>query len=215
MQRESIAAFVREKLLAEQARIASQAGPDRPFDLNVGQWVYLSTENLTCKQLAGDKRLRQRWIGPYVILEKIGNRTFGLDLPRQWQVTNRFDIDRLKPCLDDSLPDMTIEVTEDGTTHVLHEVEAIRAHEDRGRGAQRYMHQGVIRWRGYGADFDEVQPVSWLIQEIPHLLRDYVRTNSVRLSPVHRQRLERALQNDASGIDTNETTRRAGTRGTT
>ena len=115
-----------------------RTGSERLFELKVGQWVYLSTENLKCLQLARDKRLHQRWIGLYVILEKSALE-FGFDVLRHWRIVNRFDIDRLKPCLDKSLPDMEIEVDEDGTVQVIHEVEYILSHRLRGRGDKRVM----------------------------------------------------------------------------
>lgn len=192
-QRERIRQFVVGKLTEQQARIAN-VGPERPFEIEVGQWVYLSTENLKCPQLAKDKRLRQRWIGPYVVLEKMGSRTFGLDIPRHWKIVNRFDIDRLKPCLDDSLPDMEVEVDEDGTVQVIYEVEGIISHRLRGRGNKRVMDTGVIRWKGYDSEFDEEHDMEWLVQQIPHVLNDYVRQNKVKIDESTRKKLVQRIK---------------------
>ena len=190
--RQAIRDHVRERLLREQARMAT-VQPERTNELDIGQWAYLATDNLRLAWLPKDARLRPRWIGPFVILEKYGSRTYGLDIPTHWRIKNRIDADRLKPCMDDTKPVMKVRIAEDGTRHVEHEIEKITGHTARGRGRKRCVDELNVRWVGYAAEYDERWKAAKAIREIPSMVRDYVTENDVKLTEADAVLLETEL----------------------
>lgn len=76
---------------------------------------------------------------------------------------------------------METKIDEDGVRHVVHEIESTRTHETKGRGARKTMTRGVVRWKGYTDEFDEVVSVEWLCREVPAMLLDYIRLHGLRV----------------------------------
>jgi hypothetical protein len=64
-------------------------------DLEVGQEVWLNTQNLKLDQPS--KKLSRKWIGPYLIKEKLGDLNYQLDLSTSMKIYNVFHVHLLKP----------------------------------------------------------------------------------------------------------------------
>lgn len=66
----------------------------KSVSFEVGQSVLLSTANLRMKGVAN--KLKQTYVGPFRIVEKIGTQSYRLELPNEWRVHNIFHISFLK-----------------------------------------------------------------------------------------------------------------------
>ena len=86
------------KLAADRMKaIADQQQQDIVFA--TGAWVLLSTKHL---KPAGAAKLQRRFVGPFKILERIGQATYHLDLPPSWKLHLVFHVSLLKDYCDSS-----------------------------------------------------------------------------------------------------------------
>ena len=69
---------------------------------SVGDKVLLSTKNLPDESVTNldSSKLRPRWMGPFEVLEKIGELDYRLDLPTRMRLHPTFYVGLLKPYLD-------------------------------------------------------------------------------------------------------------------
>ena len=100
--------------------------------------------------LAGTKKLRARYVGPFRVIECIGRIAYRLDLKVRFkQVQNIFHVSYLKKYIpggsSTTLPE-PIQV--EGEDHF--EVEALLKHRSRGNSWQY-----LVRWLGYSPEHDE------------------------------------------------------------
>ena len=58
--------------------------------------MYLITKGLVIEQQRNHK-LRDRQLGPFKVIRKIGNRSYGIALPKGHKLHNVFHIDKLRP----------------------------------------------------------------------------------------------------------------------
>ena len=138
----------------------------RPISFEIGQRVLLSTVNLK-KRSAGTAKLLPKWIGPFPILDKIGNVAYRLLMPEQMRMHNVFHVSLLKAWHDSDKrqpPPATLFL--DGT--VEFEVERVLDHSDRvqpgsrpGRKSKgRVLRDFLVKWRGYGPEHNTWEPES-------------------------------------------------------
>ena len=75
--------MIRKRMLAAQDRQKFYSNPKRrPLDFPVGDKVFLKVPSMKCIMRFGKKeKLSLRFIGPYEILEKVGNVAYRLALP--------------------------------------------------------------------------------------------------------------------------------------
>ncbi|XP_031758562.1 uncharacterized protein LOC108647661 [Xenopus tropicalis] len=127
--------------------------PDPEFE--VGDMVWLSTLNLrlTCPS----KKLAQRFIGPFEILQRINPVSFKLLLPRTLRIHPVFHAAPLKrfvpsqfPGRGPLLPDPVVI-----SDHDEYEVESIVDSKSR-RGEVQYL----IKWKGFGPEENSWEPAS-------------------------------------------------------
>ena len=64
-------------------------------DMNPGDWVLLNAQIIHTKGLT--KKLAPKHYGPFKIMEKIGSRSFRLELDKRWKIHNVFHVSLLKP----------------------------------------------------------------------------------------------------------------------
>ena len=97
-------------------------------------------------------KLGPRQLGPFKILERIGDLNFKLELPGWLKLHPVFHVNRLSPYRDNGLakPPPPDPVIVDGEEE--YEVEKILQHRIRGKTTQY-----LVRWKGYGPGDD-----SWL-----------------------------------------------------
>ena len=67
----------------------------RLINFEEGDRVLLSTQNLRFKNIPS--KLRQRFVGPFRIEEKISKSAYRLGLPDEWKIHNVFHVSLLKP----------------------------------------------------------------------------------------------------------------------
>lgn len=150
-----LATHVQELVAAAKAHMAkAQAYQKAHFDrshrsteFEVGDMVLLSTKNL---HLAGSRKLKQRFTGPFKVLERLGKTAYKLELQGRFtSVHPVFHVSQLRrhtPGGSSEEPPAPIEV--EGEAHF--EIEALLRHRKRGNSFQY-----LVRWSGYGAEDDE------------------------------------------------------------
>ena len=132
--------------------------------------MLLNTSNL---HLATVRKLRQRFVGPFKVLQRVGKTAYKLDLQGRFTgVHNVFHVSQLRPHVpggSSAEPPQPVEV--EGEAH--YEVEALLKHRER-RGGRQYL----VRWTGYGPEHDE-----WVHEgELEHakeMLKHYKEANGL------------------------------------
>ena len=91
----------------------------RDLSFAIGDKVWLSTRYLPVKGTA--RKLSALWAGPFVILSRVGNVAYRLQLPTDWQVHEVFHVSQLKG----SVGDVTGESGIDIEGQIEYEIERI------------------------------------------------------------------------------------------
>ena len=133
-------------LVQSQARYRQTANPHRRSqEYKVGERVLLSNEHLAIPRGGTSRKLREVWAGPYLIVERIGEVNYRLQLPPTMRVHPVFHVSRLKPYYEPEpdrrsapVPPIVVDGTEE------YEVEALMGDRKRGR-VQQYL----VQWKGY------------------------------------------------------------------
>ena len=63
--------------------------------INPGDWVLLNAKNIRTKRPT--KKLAPKHYGPFKVLDKIGSRSFRLELDKRWKIHNVFHVSLLEP----------------------------------------------------------------------------------------------------------------------
>ena len=66
----------------------------RDIDYKVGDLVLLSTRNIKMKGTPG--KLQRRFVGPFQVIETIGQQAYRLSLPEEWKIQPVFHVSLLK-----------------------------------------------------------------------------------------------------------------------
>ncbi|MBW0500634.1 hypothetical protein O181_040349 [Austropuccinia psidii MF-1] len=82
---QSVQQVVKEELVSEIRSFKKYADRNRaiPPDFQPGDKVWLASKNI--KTTRPTKRLSERWLGPFEVIEKIGSHAYHLKLPQQWK----------------------------------------------------------------------------------------------------------------------------------
>ena len=117
---------MQESLRLSKDRMAHSDIPVVEFQ--PGDLVYLITKGLIIKQQRNHK-LRDRQLGPFKVIRKVGNRSYAIALTKGHKLHNVFHVDKLRPATS-SRPlrqglSVTDEITADATDEEEFEVAAI------------------------------------------------------------------------------------------
>lgn len=126
----------------------------KPPEFTVGDSVWLSSKHI--KSTRPTKKLSERWLGPFKIIEKIGLSSFKLQLPSQWKSVHPvFHVSLLEPLQDSAIkgrhqpPPSPVEVED----HEEFEVSQILDSKFR-YGKLHYL----VEWKGY---YDSGNQTTW------------------------------------------------------
>ena len=137
----------------------------QPMFLKQGEWAYLRLHKgySIPAAVAITTKLSQQYVGPFEILEKVGKQAYKLAIPGHWRVHPVFSIAQLEPApapgsdpYKRPVPDQPGSVYVEGDTDEFKSWEVERILNKRvirkGRG---WATQYLIRWLGYGPEFDQ------------------------------------------------------------
>ena len=80
-------------------------GKQDPPNMLIGDLVMLNGKNIRTKRPT--KKLAPKFYGPFKILEKIGTRSYRLELDQRWRIHNVFHVSLLEPYKSSSDPQRT------------------------------------------------------------------------------------------------------------
>ena len=144
------AAQQRQKHYADQKR--------RELSFDTGAQVLLSTTNLRLRKAfdtALTDKLLPRWVGPFTILEKLGQVAYRLKLPGGWRVHPVFHVSLLKPYQTDGRVQPPIPLLVDEEVYYL--IDRILDHRSTKQGRKRIT-EYLIKWQGYGPEHNTWEP---------------------------------------------------------
>jgi hypothetical protein len=118
----------------------------------VGEKVWLNTRNLKIRQPT--RKFSAEWVGPYEILELIGERAIRLKIPRSWTIHDVFYVSLLKPHVPSERHQKPPEPVEiEGEEE--HEVSKIKDSRINRRSKKI---EYLVEWKGYeGEDSWEIE----------------------------------------------------------
>lgn len=146
------AAQQRQKKYADQKR--------RDVTFNIGAQVLLSTTNLRLRKAFDNSltdKLLPKWVGPFTILEKLGQVAYKLKLPDPWRVHPVFHVSLLKPYQTDGRVQPPVPLLVDGEVYYL--IDQILDHRSTKQG-RKSITEYYIRWKGYGPEHNTWEPQS-------------------------------------------------------
>ena len=128
-----------------------------------------------------NEKLQQQFVGPLRIKRGIGPLAYELDIPPTWKIHPVVSIAHLEPAstqADDpynrTRPNHpgSVYVEGDTETYKSYELQAILGHRTMKDRASKQKNQYLIRWKGYGPEWDEWHDESEL-NNVKELVEDY------------------------------------------
>ena len=143
----------------------------RDVGYKVGDLVLLSTRNLKLKGTPG--KLQKRFVGPFRVLETIGEQAYRLALPEDWKIHPVFHVSLLR---DWKAADVQEEqpVSQEDAPEVeepFWEIEKILRWRKIKKN-KKIIKEFLVLWKGF-----PVSEASWVVQEqfsYPELLQDFI-----------------------------------------
>jgi hypothetical protein len=161
-----VAAQDRQKALANEGRRDVVFAPD--------DMVWLNTKNLTLKH-PGTRKLLPRYVGPFKIMQRIGEVAYKLKLPAKLKMHDVFHVSLLKPYRSDGRYPAMPEVI-DLTGELSYQVDTILAHRERragGRGRSRTLTSYLVKYADLGPEYNAWVPEKQLLRDCPTVLQAY------------------------------------------
>lgn len=115
-----------------------------PMHFSIGDWVMLASTNL--RQQRPNKKLSDRYLGPFKVIGVVGEQAYELELPEKWTIHPVFHVSLLEPykCRPGENPASRPEAALLDGDEEWYEIEEI-LDDRRRRGRIEYL----VRWTGY------------------------------------------------------------------
>ena len=162
--------FARACLMNAQARQKHYADQKRKeLEFAVGTFVWLSTRNLRL-QAIGSRKFLPRYVGPFPVVQRIGDVAYSLALPPNMRMHPVFHVSLLKAYKDNGVaPSPPVPLIIDGDEYW--EVEKILAHRPLHRRNGR--HEYLVKWKGFGPEHNWWQKESDMMPQYAEELHEY------------------------------------------
>ena len=164
----------------------------RDEEYSVGEKVLLSSKNLSYPGAEMCRKLAPRFLGPFPVIERIGNVAYRLELPPAWKIHNVFHVGRLKRFQESEefgerqeapLPPVILGGQEE------YEVDKILKHRDV-RLREGVRREYLVKWKGYGPEHDCWEP-STNFENAQDIVREYHEASGIQPLPTARNRRRR------------------------
>ena len=165
--------------LAQDKQAAQYNKSRRPVpEFKKGSRVLVNPHSLEWVDSKGSgAKLKQRWIGPFEVIQTINPKVYCLRMSDQYPGLPVFNIEHLKPYTEsDKKWGERMLMRESRRIKPATEeysVEAIVGHRRKRRGME-----WLVRWEGYGPQFDTWEPTISL-KNVPLVLNEYKRTHGL------------------------------------
>jgi hypothetical protein len=151
---------------------------------NVGDFVFVSTENFR-----GFKKLNEKFIGPFKIIERLSNVSFRVELPVKYQVHNVFHTSLLRSSYENDsemFPSRTITNVQPPVVKSINidEEDEWEIEKLIDRRLKRNRLEYLVRWKGWSSEYDEWKTVDQL-QNARQLMIEYDQVRRVRVEEVN------------------------------
>ena len=125
--------------------------------------LLLNTQNLRFKS-PGTPKLMPRWVGPFTVLERIGDVAYSLELPASMRMHPVSHVSLLQRyCGDGRVQPPPPPFYVGG--QLAYTVSRILDHRPVQRGRRKNMKEFLVRWEGYGPEHDTWEPEVCLLDE--------------------------------------------------
>ncbi|MBW0526553.1 hypothetical protein O181_066268 [Austropuccinia psidii MF-1] len=163
VKRELEAAINRFKGYADKSRAS-------PPDFNRGDMVWLSSKNI--KSTRPTKKLSERWLGPFLILEKVSTHAYHLKIPSQWRSIHPvFHISLLEPVKKSTIPNWN---QEPPPLMIIEEEEECEVSQILDSKLKRGKLWYLVEWKGFSQNSKRStwEPTGNL-NNCPELIKDF------------------------------------------
>ncbi|XP_075483798.1 uncharacterized protein LOC142523951 [Primulina tabacum] len=167
--------LIRKRMKTAQDRQASYANKRRrPLEFQVGDYVFLKVSPFRGTMRFGHKgKLAPRYIGPYMIVERIGTLAYRLDLPPSlYLIHNVFHVSMLRKYEPDPSHILNVEDVEldSSLSYVEHPMQILDRKERQLRN--KTIPLVLVQWSRHGREESTWELEAKMRQEWPHLFEN-------------------------------------------
>lgn len=165
----------KELLAGAQDRQKAQENENRrELILAPGELVWLNPKHLYIRT-PGTRKLLPRFVGPFEVLERVGETAYRLKLPKNMRVHNVFHVSLLKLCrLEGRVvphPNMIVDFDVQGG----YKVEMVLTHSEKPsrNDPTRVLKSYLVKYEGLGPEYNAWVPEKGLQRDYPEVLQQY------------------------------------------